>query len=41
MIDLTNPAARVWIKEVIKTNLITHSGSSGWMADFGEPSKTL
>ena len=36
VIDLTNPDARAWIKEVIKNNLIAHAGSSGWMADFGE-----
>ncbi len=35
LIDLTNPAARAWIKEIIKKNLI-NVGSSGWMADFGE-----
>lgn len=35
MVDLTNPDARRWIKEVIKKELID-TGSSGWMADFGE-----
>lgn len=35
LVDLTNPAAREWIKAVIKENLIG-SGVSGWMADFGE-----
>ena len=35
LLDLTNPEARSWIKEVIKTQLI-ESGASGWMADFGE-----
>ncbi|MCE9599168.1 MAG: alpha-glucosidase [Spirochaetia bacterium] len=35
MIDLTNPEARRWMKDVIKTELIA-SGVSGWMADFGE-----
>ncbi len=35
MIDLTNPDARRWIKEIIKTEMI-NIGSSGWMADFGE-----
>jgi alpha-glucosidase len=34
-VDLSNPEARVWIKEVIKDELIG-SGASGWMADFGE-----
>lgn len=35
MVDLTNPEARRWMKDVIKTELIG-SGASGWMADFGE-----
>lgn len=35
MVDLSNPRAREWIKSVIKSELIS-SGSSGWMADFGE-----
>jgi alpha-glucosidase len=35
MIDLTNPKARSWIKDVIKKNMID-IGLSGWMADFGE-----
>lgn len=35
MIDLTNPKAFSWIKEVIKKNMI-EVGLSGWMADFGE-----
>lgn len=35
MVDLTNPDARRWIKEVIKKELID-TGASGWMADFGE-----
>ena len=35
LVDLSNPRARRWIKEVIKTNLIG-AGASGWMADFGE-----
>ena len=34
-VDLTNPEARAWIKEVIKDELIG-KGASGWMADFGE-----
>ena len=34
-IDLTNPEAFKWVKEIIKTNLIG-SGLDGWMADFGE-----
>lgn len=35
MMDLTNPAAVVWLKNIIKNNLIG-SGLSGWMADFSE-----
>lgn len=35
MVDLTNPAAVNWLKNIIKTNLIG-SGLSGWMADFSE-----
>src|SRR5215212_11003487 len=35
LVDLTNPEARVWIKGIIKEELIGN-GSSGWMADFGE-----
>jgi alpha-glucosidase len=34
-VDLTNPEARDWIKDVIKGELIGN-GASGWMADFGE-----
>src|SRR5215211_6782542 len=34
-VDLTNPEARAWIKDVIKEELIGN-GASGWMADFGE-----
>lgn len=35
VVDLTNPDAFDWYKEVIKRNLITF-GLDGWMADFGE-----
>ncbi len=35
LVDLTNPAAFDWYKEVIKKYLIGF-GLSGWMADFGE-----
>jgi alpha-glucosidase len=35
MIDLSNPAARNWIKDVIRANVIG-AGASGWMADYGE-----
>ncbi len=35
MIDLTNPDACAWYKDLIKKNMIG-IGMSGWMADFGE-----
>ncbi len=35
IIDLSNPDAWNWIKDIIKTNLIGN-GLSGWMADFAE-----
>jgi alpha-glucosidase len=35
LIDLTNPTAVKWTKDLIKKNLIG-MGLSGWMADFGE-----
>ena len=35
MVDLTNPDAWNWLKQIIKTNMIAF-GLSGWMADFGE-----
>jgi alpha-glucosidase len=35
LIDLTNPEAVKWTKEIIKKNMID-VGLSGWMADFGE-----
>jgi alpha-glucosidase len=35
MIDLTNPKAFEWIKDIIKKNMI-ELGLAGWMADFGE-----
>ena len=35
MVDLTNPDAYQWIKDIIKRNMIEF-GFSGWMADFGE-----
>ena len=42
VVDLTNPEAYQWYKQVIKTNLIEF-GLDGWMADFGEylPTDTL
>ena len=35
MVDLTNPKAWDWYKQVLKEQVIA-SGASGWMADFGE-----
>ncbi len=35
MIDLTNPYAVEWLKDIIKKNMI-EIGLGGWMADFGE-----
>jgi hypothetical protein len=35
LVDLTNPEAWNWIKDIIKQELISN-GASGWMADFGE-----
>lgn len=35
LIDLTNPGAFEWMKNVIRRNLID-IGMSGWMADYGE-----
>ncbi len=35
MVDFTNPAASLWLKQIIKDNMID-TGLSGWMADFGE-----
>src|SRR5215213_1737489 len=35
LLDLTNPEAWNWIKDIIKGELIGN-GASGWMADFGE-----
>ena len=35
MIDLTNPDAYRWMKDIIKNNMIA-IGMDGWMADFGE-----
>jgi alpha-glucosidase len=36
MVDFTNPKARDWIKEIIKTNLVKEGRAGGWMHDFGE-----
>jgi alpha-glucosidase len=36
MIDLWNPAAWDWTKDIIKTNLVAEGKGAGWMHDFGE-----
>ena len=36
MVDLSNPAARTWMKQTITRELIGIGRASGWMADFGE-----
>ncbi len=35
LLDLTNPAARAWMQDVIRDEVLA-VGASGWMADFGE-----
>jgi alpha-glucosidase len=35
LLDLTNPHAVRWVKEIIKENMLG-VGMSGWMADYGE-----
>jgi sulfoquinovosidase len=36
MIDLTNPDAWQWTKDLIKINLVDEGRAGGWMHDFGE-----
>lgn len=36
MLDLTNPAARTWMKAILREQMLRDTGVSGWMADFGE-----
>jgi alpha-glucosidase (family GH31 glycosyl hydrolase) len=36
MLDTTNPKASRWMVDIMKKDMIQDSGSSGWMADFGE-----
>ncbi len=36
LVDLTRPETRTWMKAVIKDEMITRGGCSGWMADFAE-----
>ena len=35
LVDLTNPDAVAWYKDIIRVNMI-NDGHSGWMHDFGE-----
>lgn len=35
LLDLTNPAAYAWMKQVLRSEVIA-AGALGWMADFGE-----
>ncbi len=36
LLDLSSEAARSWMKDVIRTEMVEKAGCSGWMADFGE-----
>ncbi len=36
LLDLTNPDARAWMKDIIKEEVMTDAGCSGWMVDFAE-----
>jgi alpha-glucosidase (family GH31 glycosyl hydrolase) len=36
MVDLTNPSAWNWMKNIIINQSIVEAKSSGWMCDFGE-----
>jgi len=36
IIDLTNPAAREWTKDIIKNNMVEEGMGWGWMHDFAE-----
>jgi len=36
LLDLSNPAARTWMKAVLKGELLDRARCSGWMADFAE-----
>lgn len=33
---MSNPAARTWMKNILKDTMVRGTGVSGWMADFGE-----
>ena len=36
LLDLTNPDAQKWMRDVIKDEMIDNAGCSGWMVDFAE-----
>ncbi len=36
LLDLTNEAARTWMKDIIRDELLGDARCSGWMADFAE-----
>ena len=36
LLDLTNPDAQKWMRDVIKEEMIDNAGCSGWMVDFAE-----
>jgi alpha-glucosidase (family GH31 glycosyl hydrolase) len=36
LLDLTNDAARLWMKEILKQEVMGSGGCSGWMVDFAE-----
>lgn len=36
LLDLSNPEARRWMKDILKQELLDGAGCSGWMADFAE-----
>ncbi|GMI44910.1 hypothetical protein TrCOL_g2704 [Triparma columacea] len=35
-LDVTNPNAVEWMKDIIKERMLDEAGSMGWMSDFGE-----
>ena len=36
IVDLSNPEAWEWVKQIVIQNLIKEAGAWGWMHDFGE-----
>lgn len=36
LLDLTNPEARVWMRDVIREEMVEKAGCGGWMVDFAE-----